>query len=1274
VTWLQRIWLRTILVTDCGDPPVRRFYKEAQLIKHRLMLSAAAAALSAAPLLAMVAAPARADTDITTSTSTPLTTSSAQNITIETAGGISSKQTGALVTIDSSNYVNNSGSLSADGVNAATGVSIDTSPGDLFPATTGFSNSGLISLGGNGTGKAGIVISGGNTFYGPISLNPSVSAVVSGTTVTTAASQISLKGDGSSSLYLTQGTSVTSNILLGGTISQLPSDKSTTGGSTVINLDGTVNGDVVNLATISGIGANIRGIYTAGGIHSCASDTGAPSGFTCPASPTDSSGALINGGNVTMSGTMIRKVTGVNLESGSAMIIGGSVDGGVVNGGPGTSSSIASATLLANGIVGAPTVLIDPYQSVTSTQATPRGPVVIGRVGPDADGVDGNATTGYSFINRGSIQATPTDAQVSSMAFAIRGSSSTNYTELTGGLLNTGTISAMSATNEAQIVSNVSTGLDQHVSATALDIGGFATVPRIDVKSEQVDSSTYTPAKIVGQVSGVGQGTAYGIFIENGAAVDTINISRNASVLAGVSTTTTSPTAAMAPTGVPFTLISEAIVDNSGSLANIVNAGVIQASNTALTPGANASVVNIQRAIDLQNANRSGVQIQNSGMILGDVYFSSAGDNDVLNVGNIGSGGTANPATAAASINATASTNNDSNWAVVAMTNSGQTYTTTPVTTANVIDFGSGTGHKLHVGGFGYVNSVILANDNALDAQVDNNGYLFVANTASTGSMKVNNLIVSPGGTLGLTIAQNTTSSTPVILANNADVSGAKLALQFGSFVSSGGSAGSTAATTASPSPQVVTLISATTLTDNNLVTQNATLSQNVPFLFEDPREAGYNSDGAITAVNGNADGAPLSLGSGGGRQTLEVTLLPRSTGKLNADGTAGLNLSGDAKLVFPYAAQALTNDNELGATVASSLTVYNTANVPSSGINIPKSQQAAQQVFSQFGPDVSGGARQVAIMLTDQATGPVAARQRLLRNFSHTAGEMTLWGQEFTGQISNKGQVSGSGALTAYKDHGFGFVLGVDGGSPRGGWYGGAFTYYTGDIVESLPRASKTQSEWYMLTGYSEWRGRHIFFDTQASLAYGNFLGNRSLNVGTLSRTAESKRAGLMGALGANTGVMLKYFGFEVDPHISLDGLSLREEGYTESGGGSGMDLQVAPYYANSLRTAVGVDLRLPVNLWGVELAPEARAGYRYDVVGEAVKLKAGFLSTGGLGTVNNTLRFVGPDPDKGNSILGLGIGASTDTWQLGGQYDWVRGDNGSTTQVGIITLLARI
>ncbi|MBN9555837.1 MAG: hypothetical protein J0H61_14405, partial [Alphaproteobacteria bacterium] len=80
------------------------------------------------------------------------------------------------------------------------------------------------------------------------------------------------------------------------------------------------------------------------------------------------------------------------------------------------------------------------------------------------------------------------------------------------------------------------------------------------------------------------------------------------------------------------------------------------------------------------------------------------------------------------------------------------------------------------------------------------------------------------------------------------------------------------------------------------------------------------------------------------------------------------------------------------------------------------------------------------------------------------------------------------------------------------------------------------------------------------------------------------------------------------------------------------------------------------------------------YDLVNTPVKLKAGFVSTGGLKTPGNTFTFVGPDPDTGNAIAGLSLGAGTDTWQLGVNYDWVRGNNGSTTQIGTLTLLGRI
>jgi hypothetical protein len=1229
------------------------------------MLSAAAAALLASSLAASMA---RADTEVSTGTGTALSTSSSGNIIIDATGSVGIKTTAiAPITINSSNSVINNGVLSNANTDSAIGVLIDTTSGSLIPPAAGFTNTGSLDLSGSGTGKSGLVITGGNTYYGTINLTSltastvtSIAAITNTASTVASTSTLAVKGDSSVGLYLVQGTTIDGNILVAGTLLQSGSDNSTTAAGVMVNLDGTLNGNFINSGAMTGIGSGMIGVQELGGIHACA----AAAGYTCP---TFASGAFVNTGTISVGGSQTFNPKGGNLESGSALIIGGSIDGGFLNNGPGTSSNLATASITANGVANTPTVLIDPSTSVTATALVPRGPVIFGPITAAVDAIN----PGYSFINRGTISAAPVDAQLSSLTMVIQGNSAANYTCFSasvgactttvggitsGGLLNTGTISASSVTNQ-QTVTNAQVAGGGVITATALSIGAFTTIPRLDVIAETISGSTHTPATINATVNGTGQGSAFAIVIGGaGTSVPVINVSQFASVRASVTTTTLAPTLDISPASAPFTLISEAIVDQTGTLQTINNAGTIQAANSTLSPASGVFPINIQRAIDLQAGTTGGGTINNSGSILGDVLFNAVGNGNMLNVGNTGAGGTANTVTGVA--------NTSSNYAVVAEGILAQNSGAAPLTQTGLIDFGTGTGNVLHVGGFGYVNAVINSTTpGELNVTVDPNGTLFIANT--TTSLQAGTFTVGNNGTLGLTISQGNIGATaPVVQATTANISNANLALQFGGFIS--------AVNATVPAPQTITLINTTSgLTDTTLNTtngQNAQLSQNIPFLFESPASAGL-----IVATSAyKADNGPTPLAQTA--NSLTLTLQPRSIGALNADGSPGLALTGDAAAQFPFAVKALGSDSELGAAIASNLTVYNTPGVPSSKINVAASQQAAQRTFAQFAPDVSGGAREVAIMITDQATGPVAARQRLLRSYGDQPGDMTLWGEEFAGHINNKGTVASNGTLTSYKDHGFGFVMGADSGSARNGWYGGAFTFYTGDVSQLLPRATKTDTQWYMLSGYTDWHGKHVFFDTTASVAYGDFRSDRNMTVGTLVRDAIGKRPALMGALGANAGVMLNLGGFHIDPHLSLDGLTLREEGYTEANGGNGFNLQVAPYFANSLRAAPMLDFKTSVSVWGIDLAPEARVGYRVDMLKQPVKIQAAFASTGGLGTVGNTMTFVGPDPDTGSTVVGLGLGASTDTWQLGAKYDWIRGNNASTTQVGTLTLLGRI
>lgn len=495
------------------------------------------------------------------------------------------------------------------------------------------------------------------------------------------------------------------------------------------------------------------------------------------------------------------------------------------------------------------------------------------------------------------------------------------------------------------------------------------------------------------------------------------------------------------------------------------------------------------------------------------------------------------------------------------------------------------------------------------------------------------NFLIEDGGNLGLTLSQtyniaaNPTAGGIVTTTGNATLqSQARLDLSFGSFLTSPGD-----------QSQFI-LIDSQGALNVDLDQLDNQVCANLPFLFS------------------NTDNKCLDVVTSGGDQQLVMTLTPKTAEQMN--------LSGYALKMFPLANAALATDDQLGAAVIN-------AGLPVNGVALTDAQGDAlyQAIYSAFAPNLTGAARKLAISITDQATGPVGARQRALRMYAAQSGDATLWGEEF-GETLNQ---DASTDTVGYRDTGFGFALGLDGGNPSDGRYGAAVTFFSGDANEKTPRVSKTNTEWILLTGYTDWRGRGFFLDTQLTGGYGHLDGKRFLNVGGVSRVAEGKRGALLGAGGLSTGVILTTGSTVFTPLISLDGLAMREDGYQEGGGGDptggdGFDLKVSPAYYHSLRGFGGADLRQDLNLGDFFLQPEVRAGYRYDFSASPETLHAQFVSTG------DTFTLTGPDPDKGNLVLGGSIAATTDVWSIGLNYDYLRGNNGAVSQDGTITLVGRI
>jgi hypothetical protein len=1199
-----------------------------------------------AATVALLSGPAFGATDITTKTTKPLTAANDGPITLDTNGTIVIPSSSSAVAAASAIELNSTTPAN----NIFTGIigttlSYNDTPfaeavqGD--PNVTGeIISGGSVSVTGSGTNKSAFLF-GDPTLLTSGTFTGTADSVNNSGRVTAlyvqAGSTVAAQGDGSSDITVLTNNTVVGDIVVGGQMTDEATSLTAVSNAQpvmAVNMSGTLTGNLSIVAggSINTTGGGSEGIVDTGTINGSiinfgtVATTGVSTTLTAKQQQEEASGQSVG-----------QKTTG-NPQGGSALIVSGNVTGGIYNGGPGASDTGTVPGVIST-VGSLPAVDITP--GFNQNASTTVNPVTIGTFAdPDGDFV------GTSFLNRGTITGVADNLDSAAGAIQISGFSTSAQTTLTNGFVNAGTVSAAAVT-------------DAHSTATgslvtALSIGNFVTLGGNQGTAGNgfgggyalVNSNENGTGSISATVSGIGPGTAVAVEIGStssatGSSVPSLFNSGTISASASSTDLTIANLSAFA------------ILDNSGSLTTITNSGTISATSSILN-----NFANIARAISVQNA-ASGVTITNTGTIVGDVLLSQHADTisvvgasltqpSILS-GNIYFGGNIDAAGSDALI--------VGNNATV---------------TGNILEQ------------VGSTISVSVASAGVLD--VTNNG-LTVNNQALAAGLSpglaVNSLSVNAGGTLDLILSQafnqqSTGGITPVVQGiaasgNSGTITlsaSSILNLNFGSFV-----APTTAGNTTSqfvifdaPSGQLI-------IQDAQTISNDIT--KDIPFLF----------NGSICGVGAGMGGftACSTTPEGAGRSDLVLNLTPKLPGVDPLTGGPDANylgLTGYAAKMFPLANQALANDTTLGAAVIAAGNNLTGTDVPGQG------QKIYQGIYSAFAPDVTGADRAIAISITDQATGPVGARQRALRMYAGLDGEATMWGQEF-GQRLNTGN---SATTTGYANTGFGFALGADSGNPHDGRYGGAFTFYSGTTSEKAPRTSKTQSDWIMLTGYSDWRGRGFFVDTQLSAAYGDITSKRAIVINDVvakcnegeTCIAQGKRPAAMLAGGVTTGKIYHSGGTVFIPQISIDGMTMREDGYTEATPNlvtqatSGFDLHVKPYYASSVRAFVGADLRQDLKFGDYFVQPEGRVGFRYDALDGAEKLKAEFacsnVATGSCG--NTSFSISGPDPAKGNLVIGGGIAVSTGAWSLGLSYDYLRGIDGvkDTDQVATFSLIGRI
>lgn len=1124
------------------------------MTKRALMLSAAIAAL--------VAGPAAADTTISNKVTTPQNTDTDGSILITSSGAViitASSPTVAAVTIQSDNaLVNNEGLISYKDVSGATGIELTTGYSGDFQST------GKVDMTGTGDDKTGILISGitsdrnSGTFTGIIPSGGKRLVAIN----LASGSTMSIQGDNSIGINQLSGTDIVGDIDIGGALTIAPtsltSNNTSVGHVIAINLDGNMTGnlDIETGGLVEATGENAEGVQILGKL----------------------SGDLLNNGTISTAGILRVNPSNPNEpQAGSALLIGGSITGGIYNAGPSTISDTTTVRAVISSAGSAPTILINP----TLANASPTYNLVVGVFSDPTD-------SGYSFLNRGSITGTSINPDVPVTTFSILGASSTAETIFQGGLFNGGTISAAATTNTKA----------PNVTADALYIGNYAMIPNITNSNESASGS------ISATVTGPESGTAYAIqiaplanYCPTGSSTCPMMSLDNSGSITAVATTTN-------PDFVSG-LTAYAIYDQSGTLDSITNSGTISATATTLK---NNSQVAIAADLDL---NTTGVTFTDTGTVNGAILFGSG--NDTLSV-----------------------------------TGSAQV----PAVVNGNISFGgcngsSGSGvDTLTIGEFATVTGAVTEKLGChVDVSIAQGGTLNLENTpANLGSNVVGlyagSFDMAAGSNLGLVVSQSfnlsiNPQSGSLIDAQNADIGNdSAFKISFGSYIGNfqpgKGILGSPTATFDLLSAPIGSLV----ISGSELQTIETDFATTIPFLFTG-NLCTWNINHNSTCKGGNP-----------GQSELVLNLTPKTPQQLG--------LTGYALKMFPYANEALSYDSELGAAM----------------LNDIQNAQQAQSAYAAYAPDVSGATRALAISLTDEATNVVAARQRALREYANQDGDLTLWTQQFVERLNQDNTADGNG----YTDSGFGFTLGADEGDAADGRYGGAFTFFSGGMDAKAPLLQKTNSEWYMATGYTDWHGRVFFLDTQATVGYAHLTGSRTINLNGFNRTANDTRPAEYLAGGATAGLQYDVLGAALMPQISFDGLAMRQEGYTEQGGGGGQggdgfDLHVEPDYAASLRGFAGVDARDDMNFGDFLLQPEGRAGYRYDFANGQEDAKVNFADVQPI----TQFEVSGPKPAHGNALAGAGVGVSTGAWSIQLGVDYLYANSGNTSEEGTLTLLGR-
>jgi hypothetical protein len=364
----------------------------------------------------------------------------------------------------------------------------------------------------------------------------------------------------------------------------------------------------------------------------------------------------------------------------------------------------------------------------------------------------------------------------------------------------------------------------------------------------------------------------------------------------------------------------------------------------------------------------------------------------------------------------------------------------------------------------------------------------------------------------------------------------------------------------------------------------------------------------------------------------------------LNRKSASDLGLEGNLATIYEAAAQAAAFDDPFGR-----------------GLLSITDQAGVEESLNSLVPSIGVGARALTIAVTDSINGPIGRRQRNL--VANPEQGLRFWAQQYYEDLN----AATTSASPSYFGSGLGIAGGVEWGDSPNMRYGVSYSYFSGQVTESLPRATKENIALNLLSAYASWRWNNFFVTPQANVGYASYDNQRRVIAGSVVRTAVSDWSAYMGSGGVSSGYVLNLGAFKIIPQVSLDGLYMHETAYTERLGGSGVNLALDSRTTTSVRLFAGVIAQTQFSLDDGIFMPQVIAGWSKELVNDRQTIDASFEATPG-----SEFALVGPKSASSRLIGGASFTYLFDNWSAGFNYDAAH-TSGAFAQSATVSMTSR-